>query len=68
LYNDVTFREAFSRRLPVMDLRALCTEPSDFASISPIEPSASGGGKIARGVARAVATMESRPEASRVFC
>ncbi len=29
------------------DLRNICNEPTDYAEISPIEPSASGGGKIA---------------------
>jgi hypothetical protein len=67
LFNDVILREAVCRRLPVIDLRAMCNEPSDFAAISPIEPSARGGAKIARAVARVAAAIEPRPEASRVF-
>lgn len=49
LFNDVITRAAFSRRLPVVDLRLICSEPSDYAN--PIEPSAQGGDKIARAIA-----------------
>jgi lysophospholipase L1-like esterase len=52
LFNDVITRAAFSRRLPVLDLRLVCSEPSDYAN--PIEPSAQGGDKIARAIAALV--------------
>ncbi len=45
LFNDVIIDEATSRGLPVIDLRRVCTEESDYAN--PIEPSSSGGDKIA---------------------
>jgi lysophospholipase L1-like esterase len=45
IFNDVITREAFSRRLPLIDLRLICDEPDDYAN--PIEPSAKGGDKIA---------------------
>jgi hypothetical protein len=51
LFNDVILREAFAAGLSVIDLRLVCQEASDYAAISPIEPSAAGGGKIARAVA-----------------
>jgi hypothetical protein len=54
VFNDVILREAFAAGLPVLDLRLLCNEASDYSSVSPIEPSAAGGGKIARAVVRAV--------------
>lgn len=52
LFNDVILREAFRGGLPVLDLRLICTERTDYAQSSPIEPSASGGGKIARAITR----------------
>ncbi len=52
LFNDVITREAFSRRLPLIDLRLICDEADDYAN--PIEPSAKGGDKIAAAIAQAV--------------
>lgn len=46
-FNDVILREAAQRGLPVLDLRLACQDPGDYASSSPIEPSAQGGAKIA---------------------
>lgn len=51
-FNDVILREAVRRRLPVLDLRVLFADPTDYAN--PIEPSAAGGRKIARLVREAV--------------
>jgi hypothetical protein len=67
LFNDVILREAFRAGIPVIDLRLVCTEAADYAGSSPIEPSAVGGGKIARVVARLVTEHDSQPEGSRVF-
>jgi hypothetical protein len=52
LFNDAILRVAFQLRLAVVDLRLICTHPSDYAN--PIEPSGSGGAKIARGIASAL--------------
>lgn len=49
LFNDAILREAFGRRLTVIDLRLICTAPEDFAN--PIEPSSLGGAKIAAAIA-----------------
>ena len=54
MFNEVILREAFRAAVPVVDLRLICTEVSDYAICSPIEPSVSGGGKIARSITRAV--------------
>jgi hypothetical protein len=54
LFNDVILREAVAHRLPVLDLRLVCNEPGDYSSVSPIEPSAQGGGKIAAAIAHLV--------------
>lgn len=52
LFNDVIYRLATARRIPVIELRDVCTEPDDYAN--PIEPSGQGGMKIARAVATAL--------------
>lgn len=48
LFNDAILRVAFAHGLDVIDLRAVCSEPSDYAN--PIEPSGTGGRKIAQAV------------------
>ncbi len=50
-FNDVILRAAFRMHAPVIDLRLVCAEATDYSSISPIEPSARGGAKIARLIA-----------------
>jgi hypothetical protein len=67
IFNDVILREAFRACVPVIDLRLTCGEQSDFARVSPIEPSAAGGGKIARAVVRVVTEFDFGCESSRVF-
>lgn len=52
VFNDVIFQVSLARGIDVIDLRAVCTLPTDFAN--PIEPSAIGGEKIAGTVARVV--------------
>lgn len=54
VFNEVITREAARAGVPVLDLRLLCGDASDYARTSPIEPSVSGGGKIARAVGRLV--------------
>jgi hypothetical protein len=66
LFNDVIFREAFRMGVPVVDLRLVCAEASDYAKSSPIEPSVAGGGKIARAIVRLVTTA-GRPEGNWVI-
>jgi hypothetical protein len=63
LFNDVITRAAFSRGLPLIDLRLICSEPGDYAN--PIEPSEQGGAKIAAAIA-ALATDPQRPDRSVV--
>jgi len=55
-FNEVILREAFSAGLPVIDLRLICDRPEDYSHVSPIEPSAVGGAKIARAIAELVAS------------
>jgi len=51
IFNDVIVFEARARRVPVLELRAVCTEPGDYSARSPIEPSAAGSVKIAAAIA-----------------
>jgi hypothetical protein len=67
LFNDVTLREAFRARLPVIDLRLICTEATDYSRSSPIEPSVVGGGKIARAISQVVTSHDFETNLCRVF-
>jgi hypothetical protein len=67
LFNEVILREAFRAGVPVVDLRLVCAESSDYARTSPIEPSVSGGGKIARALSRALIGFERAADGCRVF-
>jgi len=49
-FNEVILREAIAAGVAVIDLRLLCDEPSDFSHVSVIEPSETGGEKIARAI------------------
>jgi hypothetical protein len=50
-FNEVILRTAFLACLPVIDLRLVCIQTSDYSPLSPIEPSVTGGAKIARTIA-----------------
>jgi hypothetical protein len=67
LFNEVIVREAVRRDVPMIDLRLVCSEPSDFARSSPIEPSALGGGKIARAISRVVTEHDFAAGGCRVY-
>ena len=62
-FNDAIVRTACAHGLDVIDLRAVCDQPQDYAN--PIEPSSIGGAKIARAIAR-LATGVAVP-AARLF-
>jgi len=52
MFNDVILGVALARRLSVIDLRLVCSEPADYAN--PIEPSGPGGRKIAVAIVEAL--------------
>ena len=52
VFNDCITRAAFAYGLPLIDLRLICSEASDYAN--PIEPSAHGGEKISRAIVAVV--------------
>lgn len=58
IFNDVIIREAVRLGLPVIDLRLVCSEAEDYSKVSPIEPSATGGEKIAKAIASLVESSE----------
>jgi lysophospholipase L1-like esterase len=52
VFNDCIIRAAVAHKIPLLDLRFICTEQGDYAS--PFEPSARGGEKIAQAIVRLV--------------
>jgi hypothetical protein len=52
VFNDAIIATAVRKSLKVIELRAVCTTPEDYAN--PIEPSSQGGAKIAAAIVRAV--------------
>lgn len=65
MFNDTILRVAFEFGLDVIELRRICREPADYAN--PIEPSGTGGLKIARAIAKVLATPAQGPPQTRVF-
>jgi lysophospholipase L1-like esterase len=63
MFNDVILRCGFERNLTIIDLRFVCSEKADYAN--PIEPSGSGGRKIAKAIAGWLGVGEPR-ESSQV--
>ncbi len=64
-FNDAILRVAFEHRLRVIDLRSVCNQPEDYAN--PIEPSGSGGRKIAEAIVRALGIADGDFPHSSVF-
>lgn len=65
IFNDAIMQEAAAARLPVLDLRQVCTGDADFAN--PIEPSAHGGAKIAHAVLRALQQHDFRQTRTVIY-
>jgi hypothetical protein len=63
-FNDVILRVGIEFHLPIIDLRFVCSSPSDYAN--PIEPSAAGGAKIARAILNLIAVRERNFDDTRV--
>jgi len=64
-FNDVILRVAFEASFRVIDLRLVCSEPSDYANR--IEPSSAGGEKIARAILASLELTRRPMEHSKVF-
>ena len=65
VFNDAILRVAFELRLPVIDLRFVCTSIADYAN--PIEPSSVGGAKIARAILNLVSSSWDPIPRAQVF-
>jgi hypothetical protein len=66
IFNDVIIRSAFTTGVPLIDLRLVCDQDEDFAN--PIEPSDSGGKKIAAAICRLVLEHDFSKGRTEVFC
>ncbi len=66
-FNEIILREAVVAGLPVIDLRLVCDCPSDFSHVSPIEPSMTGGAKIARLIAEIATTHDFSQKRSVIY-
>jgi lysophospholipase L1-like esterase len=64
-FNDVIIRLAFLSGVPLIDLRLVCDEDSDYAN--EIEPSEKGGGKIASAILRLVGEHNFESRRTEVF-
>jgi lysophospholipase L1-like esterase len=64
-FNDVIIRQAFLAGVPLIDLRLVCDEDSDYAN--EIEPSEKGGGKIADAIVRLVSEHDFESRRTEVF-
>jgi hypothetical protein len=60
LFNDALIRAALHHRLPVLELRDVCTADADFAN--PIEPSSTGGAKIVEAIIEMLGTVAQRSD------
>lgn len=65
IFNDAILRAAFEIGVPVIDLRLICNECSDYAN--EIEPSSAGGAKIARAIINVTVDHDFSVRRSAVF-
>lgn len=66
MFNEVILREAIAAKVTIIDLRLVCTERADYSELSPIEPSQTGGAKIAVVVRDMLMGVDSRDKVVRV--
>jgi len=64
-FNDVIIKQAFLAGIPLIDLRLICTQDSDYAN--EIEPSEAGGGKIAKTILRVAQVHNFEGQRTEVF-
>ena len=67
MFNEIILREAFISKVPVIDLRLICSESSDYSEISEIEPSAIGGEKIVRAIVRLLTNHKFESKQSIIY-
>jgi len=67
LFNEAILLEAASNYIPVIDLRVVCSQPEDYSTISPIEPSGQGSIKICKQIERVFVTHDFGADQSRIY-
>ena len=65
VFNDCILRQAIIHGLPVLDLRLICSETTDYAN--PIEPGVPGGQKIAGAIVELVRSHDFRSNRTAVY-
>jgi lysophospholipase L1-like esterase len=65
VFNDVITRAAAMRGLPLVDLRVIFSQPTDYAN--PIEPAAEGGSKLAQAISKAVFNHAFEQRTARIY-
>jgi len=65
-FNDCIIRAAIGAGLPLLDLRLICNEPTDYAN--PIEPSSAGGAKIVKVIKVVIAEHDFSQGKTTVYC
>jgi hypothetical protein len=65
VFNDVIIRKATTAGIPLIDLRLVCNEDSDYAN--EIEPSEAGGRKIAAAIVSLVREYEFSKVRTEIF-
>jgi lysophospholipase L1-like esterase len=65
VFNDVVLRQAILAGVPVLDLRLICNEKSDYAN--EIEPSGKGGKKIAARILGLFETHDFSHQRTQIF-
>ena len=68
MFNDCILRQAAQAGLPVIDLRVLCQDKTDFSALSPIEPSVKGGEKIAKAIVEITQSDPFQSGKTYLFC
>jgi hypothetical protein len=66
-FNDVIARAAVRVGIPLIDLRVICDTPDDYSPLSAIEPSVTGGAKIANAICRLVAAHDFTKKGCAVY-
>jgi len=61
VFNDVIVREAVRHHASVLDLRQICDGEEHYSGLSPIEPSATGGQRIAAALAQMLQLKHAKP-------
>ena len=67
IFNDRILKSAFAMKIPVLDLRLVFSEKSDYSAVSPIEPSATGTIKLVRSIVEMLSRHDFTSKQSVVY-